>query len=127
MFATLFASLFVQGILLGLAALALLAAAPRLQKTLRPAVALPPVGHAGGAASGAARACAPGPGGGVRGYHTAVQPDRPFAGSHRAPADGVPYMVAMEGDTPTATSCPAPSCRRDTARCWNASPSVQRG
>ena len=86
MFATLFASLFVQGILLGLAALALLAAAPRLQKTLRPAVALPSVGHAGGAASGAAaRACAPGPGSGVRGYHTAVQPDRPFAGSHRAP------------------------------------------
>lgn len=34
MFATLFASLFVQGILLGLAALALLAAAPRLQKRL---------------------------------------------------------------------------------------------
>ena len=55
-------------------------------KTLRPAVALPPVGHAGGAASGAAaRACAPGPGGGVCGYHTAVQPDRSFAGSHRAP------------------------------------------
>lgn len=86
MFATLFASLFVQGILLGLAALALLAAGAPAAKTLRPAVALPPVGHAGCAASGAAaRACAPGPGGSVRGYHTAVQPDRPFAGSHRAP------------------------------------------
>ena len=36
MFATLFASLFVQGILLGLAALALLAAAPRLQKRYGP-------------------------------------------------------------------------------------------
>ena len=36
MFATLFASLFVQGILLGLAALALLAVAPRLQKRYGP-------------------------------------------------------------------------------------------
>ena len=36
MFATLFASLFVQGILLGLAALALMAAAPRLQKRYGP-------------------------------------------------------------------------------------------
>ena len=40
MFATLFASLFVQGILLGLAALALLAAAPRLQKRYASAVSI---------------------------------------------------------------------------------------
>ena len=86
MFATLFASLFVQGILLGLAALALLAAAPRLQKRYGPqwlcrlwvtlAVLLLVPLHA---------LVPQAPGGGVRGYHTAVQPDRPFAGSHRAP------------------------------------------
>ena len=126
MFATLFASLFVQGILLGLAALALLAAAPRLQKRYGPqwlcrlwvtlAVLLLVPLHAL-----------------VPQAPAAVSVDTTPLYSRTAlsqevterPADGVPYMVAMEPRR--ATSCPAPSCRRDTARCWNASPSAQRG
>lgn len=99
MFATLFASLFVQGILLGLAALALLAAAPRLQKRYGPqwlcrlwvtlaVLLLVPL-------------------------HALVP---------QAPPTVCPTWLR-----PRATSCPAPSCRRDTARCWNASLSAQRG
>ena len=98
MFATLFASLFVQGILLGLAALALLAAAPRLQKRYGPqwlcrlwvtlAVLLLVPLHAL-----------------VPQAPAAVSVDTTPLYSRTAlsqevterPADGVPYMVAMEG------------------------------
>ena len=98
MFATLFASLFVQGILLGLAALALLAAAPRLQKHYGPqwlcrlwvtlAVLLLVPLHAL-----------------VPQAPAVVSVDTTPLYSKTAlsqevterPADGVPYMVAMEG------------------------------
>ena len=103
MFATLFASLFVQGILLGLAALALLAAAPRLQKRYGPqwlcrlwatlAVLLLVPLHA-------------------------LVPQAPAV---------CPTWLPWRATRPRATLCPAPSCRRDTARCWNASLSAQRG
>ena len=107
MFATLFASLFVQGILLGLAALALLAAAPRLQKRYGPqwlcrlwvtlAVLLLVPLHAL-----------------VPQAPAAVSVDTTPLYSKTAlsqevterPADGVPYMVAMEGDTPTGYIVP---------------------
>lgn len=107
MFATLFASLFVQGILLGLAALALLAAAPRLQKRYGPqwlcrlwvtlAVLLLVPLHAL-----------------VPQAPAAVSVDTTPLYSRTAlsqevterPADGVPYMVAMEGDTPTGYIVP---------------------
>ena len=118
MFATLFASLFVQGILLGLAALALLAAAPRLQKRYGPqwlcrlwvtlAVLLLVPLHA-------------------------LVPQAPAAVSvdttplYSAPPTVCPTWLPWRAARPRATSCPAPSCRRDTARCWNASPSAQRG
>ena len=107
MFATLFASLFVQGILLGLAALALLAAAPRLQKRYGPqwlcrlwvtlaVLLLVPL-----------RALVPQ-------APAAVSVDTTPLYSRTAlsqevterPADGVPYMVAMEGDTPTGYIVP---------------------
>ena len=102
MFATLFASLFVQGILLGLAALALLAAAPRLQKRYGPqwlcrlwvtlAVLLLVPLHAL-----------------VPQAPAAVSVDTTPLYSRTAlsqevterPADGVPYMVAVEGGAPT--------------------------
>lgn len=107
MFATLFASLFVQGILLGLAALALLAAAPRLQKRYGPqwlcrlwvtlAVLLLVPLHAL-----------------VPQAPAAVSVDTTPLYSRTAlsqevterPADGVPYMVAMEGDAPTGYIVP---------------------
>ena len=107
MFATLFASLFVQGILLGVAALALLAAAPRLQKRYGPqwlcrlwvtlAVLLLVPLHAL-----------------VPQAPAAVSVDTTPLYSRTAlsqevterPADGVPYMVAMEGDTPTGYIVP---------------------
>lgn len=107
MFATLFASLFVQGILLGLAALALLAAAPRLQKRYGPqwlcrlwvtlAVLLLVPLHAL-----------------VPQAPAAVSVDTTPLYSRTAlsqevterPADGVPYMVAMEGGAPTGYIVP---------------------
>lgn len=128
MFATLFASLFVQGILLGLAALALLAAAPRLQKRYGPqwlcrlwvtlAVLLLVPLHAL-----------------VPQAPAAVSVDTTPLYSRTAlsqevterPADGVPTWSPWRAVRPRAISCPAPSCRRDTARCWNASLSAQRG
>lgn len=123
MFATLFASLFVQGILLGLAALALLAAAPRLQKRYGPqwlcrlwvtlAVLLLVPLHAL-----------------VPQAPAAVSVDTTPLYSRTALSQEVterPPTVCPTWLRPRATSCPAPSCRRDTARCWNVSPSVQRG
>lgn len=107
MFATLFASLFVQGILLGLAALALLAAAPRLQKRYGPqwlcrlwvtlAVLLLVPLHAL-----------------VPQAPAAVSVDTTPLYSKTAlsqevterPADGVPYMVAMEDGAPTGYIVP---------------------
>ena len=107
MFATLFASLFVQGILLGLAALALLAAAPRLQKRYGPqwlcrlwvtlAVLLLVPLHAL-----------------VPQAPAAVSVDTTPLYSRTAlsqevterPADGVPYMVAMEDGAPTGYIVP---------------------
>ena len=107
MFATLFASLFVQGILLGLAALALLAAAPRLQKRYGPqwlcrlwvtlAVLLLVPLHAL-----------------VPQAPAAVSVDTTPLYSRTAlsqevterPADGVPYMIAMEGGAPTGYIVP---------------------
>ena len=107
MFATLFASLFVQGILLGLAALALLAAAPRLQKRYGPqwlcrlwvtlAVLLLVPLHAL-----------------VPQAPAAVSVDTTPLYSRTAlsqevterPADGVPYMVAVEGGAPTGYIVP---------------------
>ena len=130
MFATLFASLFVQGILLGLAALALLAAAPRLQKRYGPqwlcrlwvtlAVLLLVPLHAL-----------------VPQAPAAVSVDTTPLYSRTAlsqevterPADGVPYMVATEGGAPTGYIVPraelqtAPhgagrSRRRTRLTCW---------
>ena len=119
MFATLFASLFVQGILLGLAALALLAAAPRLQKRYGPqwlcrlwvtlAVLLLVPLHAL-----------------VPQAPAAVSVDTTPLYSRTAlsqevterPADGVPYMVAMEGGAPTGYIVPragTPRRRRNAA------------
>lgn len=107
MFATLFASLFVQGILLGLAALALLAATPRLQKRYGPqwlcrlwvtlAVLLLVPLHAL-----------------VPQAPAAVSVDTTPLYSRTAlsqevterPADGVPYMVAMEDGAPTGYIVP---------------------
>ena len=107
MFATLFASLFVQGILLGLAALALLAAAPRLQKRYGPqwlcrlwvtlAVLLLVPLHAL-----------------VPQAPAAVSVDTTPLYSRTAlsqevterPADGVPYMVAVEDGAPTGYIVP---------------------
>ena len=122
MFATLFASLFVQGILLGLAALALLAAAPRLQKRYGPqwlcrlwvtlAVLLLVPLHAL-----------------VPQAPAAVSVDTTPLYSRTAlsqevterPADGVPYMVAVEGGAPTGYidgtphGAGTPRCRRNAA------------
>lgn len=107
MFATLFASLFVQGILLGLAALALLVAAPRLQKRYGPqwlcrlwvtlAVLLLVPLHAL-----------------VPQAPAAVSVDTTPLYSRTAlsqevterPAEGVPYMIAMEGGAPTGYIVP---------------------
>lgn len=107
MFATLFASLFVQGILLGLAALALLAAAPRLQKRYGPqwlcrlwvtlAVLLLVPLHALVPQAPAAVS-----------VDTTPLYSRTVLSQEvtERPADGVPYMVAMEGGTPTGYIVP---------------------
>ena len=47
--------------------------------------------------------------------------------SPSAPPTVCPTWLPWRATRPRATSCPAPSCRRDTARCWNASLSAQRG
>lgn len=107
MFAALFASLFMQGLLLGLAALALLVAAPRLQKRYGPqwlcrlwvtlaVLFLMPL-HALVPQAPAAMSVDTTP------LYSRTALSQQVT---ERPADGVPYMVAMEGDTPTGYIVP---------------------
>ena len=108
MFAALFTSLFIQGLLLGLAALALLAAAPKLQKRYGPqwlcrlwvtlAVLFVVPLHALVPQAPAAVSVDAAPL-----YSPVAALSEQVA---EPPADGVPYMRVMEGDTPTGYLVP---------------------
>ncbi len=50
-----------------------------------------------------------------------------FAGSHRAPADGVPHMVAMEGGAPTGYIVPRAELQTGHRTVLERLPSAQRG
>ena len=106
MFLPLFIAFLVQGLLLGLVVLALLAAAPKLQKRYGPrwlcrlwvvlaVLFLVPV-----------RALLPQAPAAVSVDTTPLYSKTALSQEvTERPADGVPYMVAMEGDTPTGYIC----------------------